>query len=99
MRASKVRINLIHEAGGTPDSTATAIVPDRIPHAHLASVPPPQLRLPEVIIPSAIPMTVDTSYKLWKPVVALRTNLLLPLLNFGVEVPIGNRWSVGADYY
>ena len=32
-------------------------------------------------------------------VVAPRTNLLLPLLNVGLEVPIGNRWSVGADWY
>lgn len=31
--------------------------------------------------------------------VALRTNLLLPLLNIGMEVPIGNRWSVGVDWY
>ena len=30
---------------------------------------------------------------------ALRTNLLLPLLNIGVAVPLGNRWSVGADWY
>lgn len=34
-----------------------------------------------------------------KPVVALRSNLLVPALNFGVEVPIGTHWSVGADYY
>lgn len=41
-----------------------------------------------------------TSEKLWRyPVVALRTNLLVPALNFGVEVPIGKHWSVGADYY
>lgn len=33
------------------------------------------------------------------PVAALRTNLLVPGLNFGVEVPVGNSWSVGADYY
>ena len=32
-------------------------------------------------------------------VVAPRTNLLLPLLNVGVEVPLGNRWSVAADWY
>ena len=32
-------------------------------------------------------------------VAAARTNLLVPGFNFGVEVPIGNRWSVGADYY
>lgn len=34
-----------------------------------------------------------------KPVVALRTNLLVPALNVGLEVPIGTNWSVGADYY
>ena len=33
------------------------------------------------------------------PVVALRTNLLVPALNAGIEVPIGTNWSVGADYY
>lgn len=30
---------------------------------------------------------------------ALRTNLLLPLLNAGAEFPVGNRLSVGADVY
>ena len=35
---------------------------------------------------------------LWcTPIVALRANLLMPLMNAGVEVPIGNRWSVAAD--
>lgn len=28
-----------------------------------------------------------------------RTNLLLPLLNVGLEMPLGQRWSVGADWY
>ena len=34
-----------------------------------------------------------------EPIFAVRTNLILPLMNVGVEVPIGNRWSVGADWY
>lgn len=34
-----------------------------------------------------------------KPVFALRTNLLLPLTNIGVELPVGNRFSIGADFY
>ncbi|MBO7219568.1 MAG: DUF3575 domain-containing protein [Alistipes sp.] len=34
-----------------------------------------------------------------KPVVAVRSNLLVPALNVGVEVPIGTNWSIGADYY
>lgn len=32
-------------------------------------------------------------------VASIRTNLLVPALNVGVEAPIGNRWSVAADYY
>lgn len=32
-------------------------------------------------------------------VFAFRTNLLLPALNIGVELPIGNRWSLSADWY
>ena len=29
----------------------------------------------------------------------VRMNMLLPLLNIGIEVPIGNRWSVAADWH
>lgn len=32
------------------------------------------------------------------PIMAFRSNLLLPLMNIGVEVPIGNRWSLSADW-
>lgn len=34
-----------------------------------------------------------------KPIFSLRTNLLVPLLNVGLQVPIGNRFSIGADWY
>ncbi|MBE6210376.1 MAG: DUF3575 domain-containing protein [Rikenellaceae bacterium] len=34
-----------------------------------------------------------------KMVLAARTNLLVPALNIGLEVPIGTNWSVGAEYY
>lgn len=37
--------------------------------------------------------------KLHYPVVAFRSNLLQPLLNVGIEVPIAKHWSLGADYY
>lgn len=30
---------------------------------------------------------------------AFRSNLLVPALNIGAEVPLGERWSVSADYY
>ena len=32
-------------------------------------------------------------------VLAFRSNLLLPLLNIGIECPLSNRWSVAADFY
>lgn len=36
----------------------------------------------------------------WKKMIlAARSNLLVPTMNVGVEVPIGDHWSVGADYY
>lgn len=34
-----------------------------------------------------------------EPIFAVRSNLLVPLMNIGFEVPLGNRWSVGADWY
>ena len=37
--------------------------------------------------------------KFFKTILAARTNLLAPGLNFGVEIPIGMNWSVGLDYY
>lgn len=33
------------------------------------------------------------------PVMAFRSNLLLPAMNLGIEVPLGNRWSIAADWY
>ena len=33
------------------------------------------------------------------PVVTVRSNLLVPFLNAGAEVPLGNSWSVSGDYY
>ena len=33
------------------------------------------------------------------PVASIRTNLLVPALNVGAELPLGNNWSMAADYY
>ena len=64
----------------------------------------PALPLPnevaeEVVGNSVLPSAPTPAKEVRKPVVAVRSNLLVPALNIGVEVPIGTHWSVGADYY
>lgn len=37
---------------------------------------------------------------LWlDPVFALRMNMLMPAMNVGMEIPVGNHWSIAADWY
>ena len=58
-------------------------------------ITPPALHLPERERVQRAEQVVAER----KPVVAVRSNLLVPALNVGVEVPIGTNWSVAADYY
>ena len=51
------------------------------------------------VAPAALAPKVDSVEYDIKPVISLRTNLLVPLLNVGLQVPIGNRFSIGADWY
>lgn len=45
-------------------------------------------------------MRTDAPYhQYYKLVLAPRTNVLLPLANIGLEIPLGNRWSIGLDHY
>ena len=70
---------------------------DRSQMVELTSIQPEPVRfqadLTEIL--QRIPLEV----KFRKTILAARTNLLAPGLNFGVEIPIGNHWSVGLDYY
>uniref|UniRef100_UPI004055FF81 DUF3575 domain-containing protein n=1 Tax=Alistipes sp. TaxID=1872444 RepID=UPI004055FF81 len=67
------------------------------PSFELAGVAPIKIDIPPV------PVLYDTTRVQVapprKPVVALRSNLLVPALNIGIEVPISTNWSIGADYY
>lgn len=55
-----------------------------------------------VVTPSSASVLPDESPVLHtekKMIMAARTNLLVPALNVGLEIPIGTDWSVGVDYY
>lgn len=39
-----------------------------------------------------------TDIKFRKTILAARSNLLIPGMNFGLEIPIGSHWSIGLDY-
>lgn len=51
-----------------------------------------------VLFPTGI-RAGDIEQNMRNPVLALRSNLLLPLLNIGIEYPLSDRWSVAADFY
>jgi hypothetical protein len=48
-------------------------------------------------ISSAITIPVKDEWR--RLIFALRSNLLTPGMSIGAEVPIGESWSIGADYY
>lgn len=38
-------------------------------------------------------------HKFRKTIIAARSNLLIPGMNVGLEIPIGSHWSIGLDYF
>lgn len=56
---------------------------------------------PERYNPSGIvlPWAITNPANIYRIGLAPRMNLLLPLMNLGLEIPIGNKVSIAADYY
>ena len=54
----------------------------------------------DTIVPEPQDTIVTEPLKLEKKeIFYLRSNLLVPISNFGAEVAVGKHWSIGADYY
>lgn len=73
-----------------------------MPAISLDSVKGPDIPLPEIgrgEIRKAGYAPAPQRQMTRKMILAARTNLLVPALNAGIEVPIKYNWSVGADYY
>lgn len=73
-----------------------AEVPDPLPEVTLmqTSAVTAEKPLPEKPLVEEEPLPVEKV-----PFAAFRSNLLVPGLNFGLEAPLGNNWSISADYY
>ena len=52
-----------------------------------------------VVVGSALGRSNDKQVAERNSLIAVRSNLLVPALNVGVEYPLGTNWSVAADYY
>ena len=73
-----------------------------MPAISLDSVKGPDIPLPEIgrgEIRKAGYAPAPQRQMTRKMILAARTNLLVPALNAGIEVPVGNNWPVAADYY
>lgn len=68
---------------------------DMIALEELDPIVPAGLELASV--KSLVPVHENGDYR--KTVIAVRTNLLNFAANFGFEIPIGDHWSIGTDYY
>jgi hypothetical protein len=63
----------------------------------LQSIQPDPVRFEANLIENLMRRPLEVKFT--KTILAARTNLLIPGLNFGMEIPIGMNWSVGLDYY
>lgn len=81
--------------------TIVVVKKSRIPVNPVPELDPleytPQFEAPESLIDVPEVSYVEGRYD--HMIMAARTNLLIPGMNFGVEFPIKNHWSVGFDYY
>lgn len=88
LRSAGVSVECI---GKRPARMDTVFVTQAFRDTVYVEVAPP---VPPVPVP-AVPEFSDR-----RMLFALRTNVLaIPFMNLGVEVPLGRRWSVGADFY
>ena len=75
--------------------------PDEYTISDELSIPDPITYTPVFTAPaSPLQFKQEVKEPQWrKTIFAARTNLLIPGMNVGVEIPIGNHWSIGLDYY
>ena len=103
LRSSSVTLRVVMTEDNADDEFVCDVQPaaPSIEPIEPAVTPAPaytrQVSLPTTLTFKSIPASAEPLMR--KTLFAARTNLLLPALNFGFEVPIATNWSVGIDYY
>lgn len=96
LRNSSITLTVVMTDDNKDDEYVLEEVKTRMVEIPAVQPDPVRFEAPPIIETlTRIPLEV----KFTKTILAARTNLIVPGLNFGVEVPIGMNWSVGLDYY
>ena len=96
LRNSSITLTVVMTDDNKDDEYVVEEVKTRMVEIPAVQPDPVRFEAPPIVETlKRIPLEV----KFTKTILAARTNLLAPGLNFGVEVPIGWNWSVGVDYY
>ena len=75
------------------------VVQEEIPQLPVVEIESPVLTKDTIVSDLNVDLQPKQQKLSSEEIVFLRSNVLLPLGNFGIEVPIGTQWSVGADFY
>lgn len=103
LRNSSITLTVIMTADNADDEYVVEQVEPAQPEidkTHMAKIEPIEqepVRFEADYSEVLTPIQLDVKFT--KTILAARTNLLAPGLNFGLEFPIANHWSIGLDYY
>lgn len=96
LRNSSITLTVVMTADNKDDEYVVEEV-ERPKMEALQSIQPGPVRFEANLVENLMRRPLEVKFT--KTILAARTNLLIPGLNFGVEVPIGMNWSIGLDYY
>ena len=96
LRNSSITLTVVMTADNKDDEYVVEEV-ERPKMEALQSIQPDPVRFEANLVENLMRRPLEVKFT--KTILAARTNLLVPGLNFGMEIPIGMNWSVGLDYY
>lgn len=93
LRNASITMKVVQTATNSRDEFVREPAPTIEPVNYSYTPTFPQLQNGTILVPEKDPV------KFKKTILAARTNLLLPGMSVGIEIPIQEHWSVGFDYY